>query len=91
MKYGLQHLNLKNKNAMIHLFVITDAPCHGKQYHDFTSIKIDSYLNDVEDMSLEKIMEHYYKLARSVYFTFFKIADANNKSKIHTEKMILRL
>ena len=76
LKYGLQNLNLSNKLAMIHVFIMTDAPCHGKQYHDFTSTLNDRFLNNVEENSLEKIIGYYYQLSRSVSFTFLKIADA---------------
>lgn len=34
----------KDPESLLQLFIITDAPCHGKKYHNFV---IDSYPNCV--------------------------------------------
>ncbi|CAD8068087.1 unnamed protein product [Paramecium sonneborni] len=76
LKQGLK-LNISlHPNSILCTFLIADAPCHGKQYHN-DNISDDQ--NDtVENQSLENVMKQYKDRKKFSFFTCFKINDSTD-------------
>ncbi|CAD8051061.1 unnamed protein product [Paramecium primaurelia] len=74
-----QGLNLnisRHQDSILCTFLITDAPCHGIQYHS-DNIS-DDYNYTVEPGYLENILLKYKEAKRLSFFTCFKIRDSTD-------------
>lgn len=56
LKYAL---NLDWRSDLIYVYLLVEAPAHGKSYHDDAAT--DDYLDDDKDKLLEKLVYHYRK------------------------------
>jgi hypothetical protein len=67
------NLNFVAKTCLIYL--ITDAPCHGRQYHDLSDSYADQPLNILE----EKMKKLASLKGTNVFFHAFKINNSTDK------------
>lgn len=67
-------LKFKHDADLQLIYLVTDAPCHGRQYHD---CRYDDYPNQ-PDYDLENTMQKFAELNAKTYFTALKISDATD-------------
>ena len=82
-------------------FLVTDAPCHGKKYHDLTGEQEDNYIDgDREGRNIEEYIEFFAKNEISLFclkidsstdkmFKIFEEEYNKNKSKNSKKKFVL--
>mmetsp|Transcript_38788 Transcript_38788/g.28685 ORF Transcript_38788/g.28685 Transcript_38788/m.28685 type:complete len:86 (+) Transcript_38788:734-991(+) len=62
------------------VFLICDAPTHGKQYYDETKVKSDYHIDKIENGSLEKTVLKFKEKIPNLQFECITITN-------HTDKM----
>ena len=67
-----------NKTGTLLTFLIADAPCHGKQYHDLPKF-FDHYHDKIADNTIENLMIKYKKVNTASYFCAFKLTSKTDK------------
>ena len=61
-----------NKKGLLLTFLIADAPCHGKQYHDLSKLQ-DNHYESIANGTIESLMLKYKKANAASYFCVFKL------------------
>jgi hypothetical protein len=58
------------------VFLISDSPCHGKQYHNGCG---DDFADEVPEGTLENLMKEYWEKVKRLSFFCFNIKNTTDK------------
>ncbi|CAD8051063.1 unnamed protein product [Paramecium primaurelia] len=65
-----------HEESLLCTFLIADAPCHGREYHDISS---DNQIDSVEKNYLENVLKKYKKIKECNFLCCIKINETTNK------------